>query len=113
MNTPLRFLTLRSQGDDVSHLHGGLLELGWAIAPDELSGAFYGPTTRIAVAEFQRQRALPLTGSFDEVADRLMAHELAERPKRCRVPTSRGRRRVATSWRWRGAARRGRPVQAA
>src|SRR3954454_9602731 len=85
MTTPLRFLTLRAQGDEVSRLQGGLLELGWVIAPDELSGAFFGPTTRIAVAEFQRQRALPLTGSYDEVADRLMSHELAERPRRCRV----------------------------
>src|SRR5258705_290222 len=85
MNTPLRFLTLRAQGDEVSRLHGGLLELGSAIAPDELSAAFFGATTRMAVADFQQQRALPLTGSFDEVADRLMAQELAERPRRCRV----------------------------
>jgi hypothetical protein len=85
MNAPLRFLTLRAHGNEVSRLHAGLLELGWAIASDELSGAFFGATTRMAVAEFQRQRDLPMTGAFDEVADRLLMQEAGTRPKRSRV----------------------------
>ena len=79
------FLTSQAQGDNVSRLHGGLLDLGWNIAPDELTAAFFGTTTRMAVAEFQRQRDLPVTASFDDIADRLMRQEVAARPRRCRV----------------------------
>lgn len=85
MNQQLHFLAAQMHGDEVTRLHGGLLELGWEIAHDELSGAFFGTTTRIAVAEFQRQRGMAVTGSFDDIADLAMRQELAARSTRRRV----------------------------
>jgi hypothetical protein len=85
MNDQARILTTRTQGEDVTLLQGGLLELGWEIAPGELATAFFGLTTRKAVLDLQRKHNLPATGTVDETTADLLRKELSSLPKRYRV----------------------------
>ncbi|EGV29591.1 Peptidoglycan-binding domain 1 protein [Thiorhodococcus drewsii AZ1] len=59
-------LRILDQGALVKALHNDLRGLQFTIADDELERARFGPTTRRAVARFQRQQGLDTTGIVDQ-----------------------------------------------
>ena len=73
MNLDARPLAPGSHGDDVRHLHARLLDRDIAVAPGELSTGLYGPSTRAAVLQLQRDRELPATGVVETAFLRLLA----------------------------------------
>ena len=85
VNTPIPFLSSQSQGNDVSRLQAMLLDLGFTIAPDELTSSFYGPTTRLAVAAIQRESDLPVTGNVNDVTAMAILRKLPDGHSRYRV----------------------------
>src|SRR5437016_1543838 len=53
-------------GDEVKNLHQNLAKHGLGIPPSEADRAFFGPATRDAVLQWQRNHGLPVTGIVDE-----------------------------------------------
>lgn len=85
MNTQPTVLTFGSQGAAVTQLQGELIEFGANLAPEELTGASFGPTTRKAVLEFQQKHNLPVTGAVDDITAEFLRRELSTRPETYRV----------------------------
>jgi glycosidase len=65
-------------GDEVKNLHRKLIRHGLRIPSSELDRAFFGPATRNAVLEWQRNHSLPVTGIVDEITN--AALETAPQP---------------------------------
>jgi peptidoglycan hydrolase-like protein with peptidoglycan-binding domain len=59
-------LRVLDQGASVTALHNDLRALQFTIADDEFDRGRFGPTTRRAVASFQRQQGLDTSGIFDK-----------------------------------------------
>jgi hypothetical protein len=59
-------LVVGAFGDEVKNLHRNLLNCGLAVPSSELERAFFGPSTRNAVMQWQRTHGLPATGIVDE-----------------------------------------------
>ena len=53
-------------GDEVKNLHRKLAKHGFEIPSSEIDRGFFGPGTRNAVAQWQRNHGLPVTGTVDE-----------------------------------------------
>jgi glycosidase len=53
-------------GDEVKNLHRKLIRHGLGIPSSEVERAFFGPATRDAVLQWQRNHRLPITGIVDE-----------------------------------------------
>src|SRR5438309_10160661 len=53
-------------GDAVRNLHRSLTKHGLGVPSSEVERAFFGPATRDAVLQWQRNRGLPVTGIVDE-----------------------------------------------
>src|SRR5260370_12565543 len=53
-------------GDEVRDLHRKLTKHGFEIPSSEIDRGFFGPGTRDAVVQWQRNHRLPVTGIFDE-----------------------------------------------
>lgn len=53
-------------GEEVKKLHRRLIERGVEIPSSELNRAFFGPATRYAVIQWQRNHGLPASGIVDE-----------------------------------------------
>lgn len=75
----------RRPSDDLRRLHTALLRAPAELATDELVDARFGPTTRRAVAEFQRAHDLPVTGTVDGATRDAVETVLAEAPSRFTV----------------------------
>jgi peptidoglycan hydrolase-like protein with peptidoglycan-binding domain len=71
-------LSVGSFGEEVKKLHRNLIEHGAEIPSSELDRGFFGPATRYAVIQWQRNHGLPMSGIVDE---RINA-TLATAPKR-------------------------------
>jgi hypothetical protein len=59
-------LTTGEYGDSVAQLHSALIRLGFRLPDSEIRRKFFGPATREAVLQLQREHALPISGGFDE-----------------------------------------------
>src|SRR5262249_50273021 len=59
-------------GDSVAHLHDLLQKHGYSIPACEAAGKFFGPATREAVTEFQKQQGLRVSGAVDESTEKAM-----------------------------------------
>jgi hypothetical protein len=81
MNGSIGRVGPQSRGEAVRQLHAGLLRLGVTIAAEELAGSRPGPTTRAAVAEFQRASGLSPTGTVDAATALALQAALTERPE--------------------------------
>jgi glycosidase len=55
-----------SFGDEVRDLHRKLAKHGFEIPPSEVERSFFGPGTRNAVVQWQRNHGLPITGIVEE-----------------------------------------------
>jgi glycosidase len=53
-------------GDEVENLHRNLAKHGLQVPSSEVTRAFFGPSTRDAVIQWQRTQGLPTTGIVDE-----------------------------------------------
>jgi glycosidase len=53
-------------GNEVENLHRKLIQHGFEIPPSELDRGFFGPGTRNAVLQWQRDHGLPTTGTVEE-----------------------------------------------
>ena len=62
-NAPLK---VGAYGADVASLQDTLQQLGFSLSASEMSRAFYGPATRQAVQQFQKDYQLANTGEFDQ-----------------------------------------------
>ncbi len=54
-----------ARGADIARLHRVLISAGLAISDDEAGNQEFGPTTLVALHEFQRRRGLPETDEID------------------------------------------------
>src|SRR4029077_18306507 len=59
-------LEVGSFGDDVKDLHRKLISHGFRIRSSEVDRGFFGPATRDAVIEWQRNHGLPATGGVEK-----------------------------------------------
>jgi peptidoglycan hydrolase-like protein with peptidoglycan-binding domain len=59
-------LAVGSFGEEVKKLHRKLIEEGLEIRSSEVARAFFGPGTRYAVIQWQRNHGLPASGIVDE-----------------------------------------------
>jgi peptidoglycan hydrolase-like protein with peptidoglycan-binding domain len=59
-------LLVGSFGEEVKRLHRKLIEQGVEIPSSELDRGFFGPATRYAVRQWQRNHGLPASGIIDE-----------------------------------------------
>src|SRR5271157_3423981 len=59
-------LEVGSFGDEVRDLHRKLAKHGFDIPQSEVERTFFGPGTRNAVVQWQRNHGLPVTGIVDE-----------------------------------------------
>jgi Putative peptidoglycan binding domain len=59
-------LPVGSFGEEVKKLHRNLIGHGVEIPSSELNRAFFGPATRYAVIQWQRNHGLPASGIVDE-----------------------------------------------
>jgi|SRR5271166_5778910 len=59
-------LAVGSFGELVKKLHRKLIEHGVEIPSSEVDRAFFGPATRYAVIQWQRNHGLPASGIVDE-----------------------------------------------
>jgi hypothetical protein len=80
-----RKLSVRASGDGVQLLHTALLQVGSDIAVGELIDATYGPTTRMAVAAFQREHGLVTNGVLDDITAATIAGAVAGAEKRMHI----------------------------
>jgi peptidoglycan hydrolase-like protein with peptidoglycan-binding domain len=62
-------LSVGTFGDEVKDLHRKLTEHGFDISPAEVERKFFGPATREAVRECQKEHGLPATGVVDETTN--------------------------------------------
>jgi glycosidase len=53
-------------GEEVQNLHRNLIKHGLGIPSSEIDRGFFGPATRYAVMQWQRNHGLPVTGIVDE-----------------------------------------------
>src|ERR1700692_435770 len=61
-----RKLDVGSLGEHVKDLHRKLVKHGFGIPSRELDRVFFGPGTRSAIVQCQRNLGLPITGIVDE-----------------------------------------------
>src|SRR5438067_13130478 len=59
-------LYVGDSGDDVARLHDALKRHGFAVPAEEAKRKFFGPATREAVSDYQKQHGLEVTGEVDE-----------------------------------------------
>src|SRR5258708_21531430 len=59
-------LEVGSFGEEVKDLHRNLTKHGFAIPSGEVNRAFFGPFTRDAVIQWQRNHGFPVSGIVDE-----------------------------------------------
>src|ERR1700737_3423598 len=62
-------LAVGSFDEEVRNLHRKLIKHGLGIPSSEVDRAFFGPATRYAILEWQRNHGLPATGIVDERTD--------------------------------------------
>ena len=67
MNHQNQSLSLQMQGENIKRLHITLRQLDYNIVDDETGQQFFGPATREAVLNFQKQNGLETTGTVDDV----------------------------------------------
>jgi peptidoglycan hydrolase-like protein with peptidoglycan-binding domain len=65
-NAPLK---VGAYGADVVGLQDSLRQLGFSVSASEMSRAFFGPATRQAVQQFQKDYQLANTGEFDQITE--------------------------------------------
>ena len=58
-------LSVGAYGDIVARLHDSLRQLGFQLPASEVDRRFFGPATRLAVQQFQKDQDLPVTGEVD------------------------------------------------
>ena len=62
-----RDLTTGLRGDDVKLLHSELMQLGFLIPREEVTGGLFGRETAAEVKRFQVSHRLPATGIVDTI----------------------------------------------
>ena len=77
-----RTVSLRSRGDHVRTLHLGLLQLDAEIDVAELVATEYGRTTRLAVADVQREAGLTVNGALHDARQVIGRRHQAAHPLR-------------------------------
>ena len=59
-------------GDSGAHPHDLLQKQGYSLPASEAAGKFFGPATREAVTEFQKQPGLQVSGAVDDYTEKAM-----------------------------------------
>ena len=70
-------LSVGASGDEVAELQRKLLGHGFSILRSEVERKFFGPATREAVRECQRESGLKVTGQFDEATEAAIEAKIA------------------------------------
>src|SRR2546421_4002189 len=68
-------LRVGDSGEIVAQLHEVLAFHGVEVSPEERKRRFFGPSTRDAVREFQKQHGLEVTGEVDEATAAVLEQE--------------------------------------
>ncbi|HEX7101674.1 MAG TPA: peptidoglycan-binding domain-containing protein, partial [Nitrolancea sp.] len=72
-----RDLKIELTGNDVRLLQRELAQLGFAISADEQGHALFGPTTRDAVLQFQKEHRVDTNGIVDAATAKLINSDIA------------------------------------
>ena len=76
---PTTSLGVGTFGDEVADLHRRLTAHGFSLPSSEVDRHFFGPATRAAVTDCQREHGLPATGSLDAETARALDAVVAAR----------------------------------